>query len=39
MSENNNNEIFDEDMVEALAKKRVFNKALYDLAWHLGESK
>ena len=34
-----NNEIFDEDMVEALAKKRVFNKALYDLAWHLGESK
>ena len=34
-----NNEIFDEDMVEALAKKRVFNKALYDLAWHLGEVK
>ena len=34
-----NNEIFDEDMVEALAKKRVFNKALYDLAWDLGRVK
>ncbi len=34
-----NNEIFDEDLVEALAKKRTFNHDLYDLAWKLGEVK
>lgn len=34
-----NNVIFDEDMVEALAKKRVFNNDLYELAWNLGEVK
>ncbi len=34
-----NNQIFDEDMVEALAKPHTFNQELYDLAWELGESK